>query len=161
MLDVVVVFYTMACLGSDIFELAFQTLVNEVLPQMGRPYAVYRFSLDAEPRFVSEMAESLGLPEHNPVTSQGFAWSGPGRPLFIIGDRALQITCCILSVRAPGPAHSADASGRRKRRAPEPDIAERERWPRSQARLVGRPRGRHLGMVPLCYSGAGCRGGRR
>lgn len=88
--DVVVVFYTAAYLGSDMFELAFRTVVNQVLPQFGRPYTVYRFSLDAEPGFVPEMAESLGLASDNPVTVAGFAWSGPGRPLFLIGDHALE-----------------------------------------------------------------------
>lgn len=146
MLDVVVVFYTMACLGSDIFELAFQTLVNEVLPQMGRPYAVYRFSLDAEPRFVSEMAESLGLPERNPVISQGFAWSGPGRPLFIIGDQALESRGAFSrfmrqSQLIQQTPHAAESGERRR------DIAERERWPRSQSRLLG---GRAVAILAWC-----------
>jgi hypothetical protein len=87
--DVVVVFYRSECVGSDMFELAFHTVVNEMLPQAGRPYTAYRFSLDVEPDFVSEMAESLGLPPDNPVTDAGFAWCGPGRRLFLVGDRAL------------------------------------------------------------------------
>jgi len=90
MVDVVVVFYTAAYLGSEMFELAFRTVVNEVLPRLGRPYAVYRFSLDEEPGFVAEMTESLGLAQDNPVTVAGFAWSGPGRRLFLIGDRAFE-----------------------------------------------------------------------
>ena len=89
MVDVIVVFYSSACLGSEMFELAFQTVVNEVLPELEHPYAVYRFSLDAEPDFVGEMAESLGVPQDDPVTVAGFAWSGPGRRLFLIGDKAL------------------------------------------------------------------------
>jgi hypothetical protein len=36
------------------------------------------------------MATSLGLPVDNPVTVAGFAWSGPGRRLFVIGDDALE-----------------------------------------------------------------------
>jgi hypothetical protein len=88
--DVVVVFYTAAYLGSEMFEFAFRTVVNQVLPQAGRPYTVYRFSLDDEPGFVPEMATSLGLPADNPVTVAGFAWSGPGRRLFVIGDHALE-----------------------------------------------------------------------
>ncbi len=90
MVDVVVVFYTAAYRGSEMFEFAFRTVVNEVLPQAGRPYTVYRFSLDAEPGFVPEMATSLGLPADNPVTAAGFAWSGPGRRLFLLGDHALE-----------------------------------------------------------------------
>ncbi len=90
MVDVVAVFYSAACLGSEVFEFAFHNLVNEVLPQMGRPYTLYRFSLDAEPDFVVEMAESLGLMEGNAVTAGGFAWSGPGRRLILIGDHALE-----------------------------------------------------------------------
>jgi len=90
LVDVVVVFYTAASPGSEMFEFAFRTVVNEMLPRLGRPYAVYRFSLDEEPGFVAEMTESLGLAEDNPVTVAGFAWSGPGRRLFLIGDRALE-----------------------------------------------------------------------
>src|SRR5271169_5687003 len=90
MVDVVVVFYTAAYLGSEKFAFAFRTVVNEVLPQLGRPYTAYRFSLDDEPHFVTEMSESLGLPQDNPVTVAGFAWSGPGRRLFLLGDHALE-----------------------------------------------------------------------
>src|SRR5262249_10083327 len=36
--DVVVVFYSAAYLGSDMFEFAFKTVVNQALPQRGRPY---------------------------------------------------------------------------------------------------------------------------
>jgi hypothetical protein len=90
LVDVVVVFYTAAYLGSEMFKFAFRTVVNEVLPKAGRPYAIYRFSLDDEPGFVPEMAISLGLPADNPVTVAGFAWSGPGRRLFVIGDDALE-----------------------------------------------------------------------
>ena len=90
MVDVVVVFYTAAYRGSAMFEYALNTVVNEVLPRAGRPYTVYRFSLDDEPGFVPEMAVSLGLPPDNPVTAAGFSWSGPGRRLFLIGDRALE-----------------------------------------------------------------------
>ena len=90
MVDVVVVFYTAAYTGSDMFTFAFRTVVNEALPQQRRPYTVYRFSLDAEPDFVAEMSASLGLPPNNPVTVAGFAWSGPGRRLFVIGDRAME-----------------------------------------------------------------------
>ncbi|HLJ22390.1 MAG TPA: hypothetical protein VKU84_19435 [Stellaceae bacterium] len=90
MVDVVVVFYSAACLGSAMFQRAYRTVVNEMLPQLGRPYAVYRFSLDAEPGFVAEMAESLGLGDGNPITSAGFSWSGPGRRPFLIGDRAFE-----------------------------------------------------------------------
>ncbi|MGH7124730.1 MAG: hypothetical protein ACREFI_10185 [Stellaceae bacterium] len=88
--DVVVVFYTAAYCRSEMFEYAFRTVVNQVLPAAGRPYTVYRFSLDAEPGFVPEMTTSLGLPTDNPVTTTGFAWSGPGRRLFLLGDRALE-----------------------------------------------------------------------
>src|SRR5262249_44901882 len=90
MVDVVVVFYSVAYLGSEMFRFAYRTVVNQVLPQLGRPYTVYRFSLDSEPGFVAEMAESLGLPLDNPVTVAGFAWSGPGRRLFVLGDHAFQ-----------------------------------------------------------------------
>lgn len=90
LVDVVVVFYSTAYLGSEMFNFAFRTVVNEVLPQTRRPYTVYRFSLDDEPEFVPEMAASLGLPLDNPVTRAGFAWSGPGRRLLVIGDRAMQ-----------------------------------------------------------------------
>src|SRR5579859_1910660 len=79
MVDVVVVLYTAAYLGTEMFEFAFRTVVNEVLPHLGRPYTIYRFSLDDEPEFVPEMATSLGLPADNPVTVAGFAWSGPGQ----------------------------------------------------------------------------------
>ena len=89
MVDVVVVLYTAAYLGTEMFEFAFRTVVNEVLPHLGRPYTVYRFSLDDEPEFVTEMATSLGLPPDNPVTVAGFAWSGPGRRMFLLGDKAL------------------------------------------------------------------------
>lgn len=90
LVDVVVVFYSAAYLGSEMFNFAFRTVVNEVLPQTRRPYTVYRFSLDDEPEFVPEMAASLGLPMDNPITRAGFAWSGPGRRLLLIGDRAMQ-----------------------------------------------------------------------
>lgn len=90
LVDVVVVLYTAAYVGSEMFKFAFRTVVNEVLPKARRPYTVYRFSLDDEPGFVAEMAASLGLPLDNPVTEAGFAWSGPGRRLFVIGDRAME-----------------------------------------------------------------------
>ena len=90
MVDVVVVFYASAYLGSDMFEFAFRTVVNELLPRLGRPYTVYRFSLDAEPGFVPEMVTALGLAMDNAVTVAGFAWSGPGRRPFILGDRAFE-----------------------------------------------------------------------
>jgi hypothetical protein len=90
MVDVVVVFHTAAYLGTEMFEFAFRTVVNDVLPHLERPYTIYRFSLDDEPEFVPEMAISLGLPPDNPVTLAGFAWSGPGRRLFLLGDNALQ-----------------------------------------------------------------------
>src|SRR5690349_5223041 len=67
MVDVVVVFYTTAYLATEMFEFAFRTVVNDVLPNLGRPYTVYRFSLDDEPEFVAEMATTLGLPSDNPV----------------------------------------------------------------------------------------------
>ena len=89
MVDVVVVFYRAAYQEAAAFQRAFRTVVNDMLPHLGRPYAVYRFSLDAEPGFVKEMAESLGLAEGDPITGAGFAWSGPGRRLFLVGDRAL------------------------------------------------------------------------
>ena len=147
MVDVIVVFYRAAYLGSEMFELAFQTVVNEVLPQMGRPYAVYRFSLDAEPRFVSEMAESLGLPRDNPVTAAGFAWSGPGRRLLIIGDRALQS-------RAAFSRFLRESLDSGQGGARQVDFAELER-PRqrelgSRASLLGR---RALAVVAWCLFG--------
>jgi hypothetical protein len=158
MVDVVVVFYTAAYLGSEMFDFAFQTVVNEVLPQLSRPYSVYRFSLDAEPRFVSEMAESLGLVGDNPVTAAGFAWSGPGRPLLIIGDRALQsrsafsrfLRQSLESRQAP----LADKSGARRS-----DFAElerpRERASGSRARLLG---GRTLAVLAWCLFGTAALG---
>jgi hypothetical protein len=158
MVDVVVVFYTVAYLGSQMFELAFQTVVNEVLPQMGRPYAVYRFSLDAEPRFVAEMAESLGLPGDNPVTAAGFAWSGPGRPLLIIGDRALEsrgafsrfLRQSLESQQAP----QARNVGARQLDFAEPERP-RERMPRSRGRLLG---GRALAVLAWCLFGTAALG---
>jgi hypothetical protein len=89
-LDVVVVFHSIAHSGSDAFQFAFRTMMQEVLPQLGRPYVVYRFSLDAEPTFVMEMAECLGLPANSAVTGAGILWSGPRRRLSLIGDRAFQ-----------------------------------------------------------------------
>lgn len=147
MVDVVVVFYRAAYLGSEMFEAAFQMVVNELLPRMGRPYAVYRFSLDAEPRFVSEMAESLGLPRDNPVTAAGFAWSGPGRRLLVIGDRALQSRTALsrflresLDSRQGGARQSDFAELERRR----------ERELRLQASLLGR---RALAIVAWCLFG--------
>jgi len=147
MVDVAVVFYRAAYLGSQMFELAFQTVVNEVLPQMGRPYAVYRFSLDTEPGFVAEMAESLGLPGDNPVTAAGFAWSGPGRPLLIIGDRALEsrtafsrfLRQSLESQQAPLPGRG----GARQWDFAEPEHL-RERAPRLRGRWLG---GRALAVL--------------
>ncbi len=89
-LDVVVVFHSIAHSGSDAFQFAFRTMMQEVLPQLGRPYIAYRFSLDAEPTFVMEMAECLGLPANSAVTGAGILWSGPRRRLSLIGDRAFQ-----------------------------------------------------------------------
>jgi hypothetical protein len=89
-LDVVVVFHSIAHSGSDAFQFAFRTMMQEVLPQLGRPYVAYRFSLDAEPTFVTEMAECLGLPANSAVTGAGILWSGPRRRLSLIGDRAFQ-----------------------------------------------------------------------
>lgn len=158
MVDVVVVFYTAAYLGSEIFERTFQTVVNEVLPQMSRPYTVYRFSLDAEPDFVAEMAESLGMPGDNPVTATGFAWSGPGRPLLIIGDRALQSRAAfsrfLRQSRNSEQSPSAADSGARRR-----DVAEfersRGRAPRSHAKLLG---GRVLAILAWCLFGTAALG---
>jgi len=158
MVDVVVVFYTAAYLGSEIFERSFQTVVNEVLPHMSRPYTVYRFSLDAEPDFVAEMAESLGLPGDNPVTAAGFAWSGPGRPLFIIGDRALQSRAAfsrfLRQSHSSEPSPSAADSGARRW-----DVAEvehpRRRMPRSNTRRLG---GRALAILAWCLFGTAALG---
>lgn len=88
--DVVVVFHSIAHSGSDAFQFAFRTMMQEVLPRLGRPYVAYRFSLDAEPTFVTEMAECLGLPANSAVTGAGILWSGPRRRLSLIGDRAFQ-----------------------------------------------------------------------
>ena len=88
--DVVVVFHSIAHSGSDAFQFAFHTMMQEVLPRLGRPYVAYRFSLDAEPGFVTEMAECLGLPVDNAVTGAGLFWSGPRRRLSLIGDRAFE-----------------------------------------------------------------------
>jgi len=147
MVDVVVVFYRAAYLGSEMFELAFQTVVNELLPQMGRPYAVYRFSLDAEPRFVSEMAESLGLPRDNPVTAAGFAWSGPGRRLLIIGDRALQSRAAFSRFFRESP--DSEQGGGRQSGFAELERS-RQRESRSRASLLGR---RALAIVAWCLFG--------
>jgi len=87
-LDVVVVFHSIAHSGSDAFQFAFHTMMQEILPRLGRPYVAYRFSLDAEPSFVTEMAECLGLPADQAVTGAGILWSGPRRRLSLIGDRA-------------------------------------------------------------------------
>jgi len=89
-LDVVVVFHSIAHSGSDAFQFAFHTMMQEILPRLGRPYVAYRFSLDAEPGFVTEMAECLGLPVDNAVTGAGLFWSGPRRRLSLIGDRAFE-----------------------------------------------------------------------
>jgi len=158
MVDVVVVFYRTAYLGAEMFELAFQTVVNEVLPQMGRPYTVYRFSLDSEPGFVSEMAESLGLPGDNPVTAAGFAWSGPGRALLIIGDRALESRAAFSrflrqsldSQRAP-TAHTGGARRSEFAELERPRGGER----RSTARLLG---GRALAVLAWCLFGTAALG---
>jgi hypothetical protein len=159
MVDVIVVFYTAAYLGSDMFQLAFQTVVNEVLPQISRPYTVYRFCLDAEPSFVGEMAESLGLPHDNPVTVAGFAWSGPGRRLLLIGDRALESRAAFSrflrrSVTAQQQMPPAGVSGARQR-----DTAglehPRERTPRPRTRFLG---GRALTILAWCLFGTAALG---
>jgi hypothetical protein len=159
MVDVIVVFYTAAYLGSDMFQLAFQTVVNEVLPQISRPYTVYRFCLDAEPSFVGEMAESLGLPHDNPVTVAGFAWSGPGRRLLLIGDRALESRAAFSrflrrSVTAQQQMPPAGVSGARQR-----DTASLEhpceRTPRPRTRLLG---GRALTILAWCLFGTAALG---
>ncbi|HXP77406.1 MAG TPA: hypothetical protein VN823_24945 [Stellaceae bacterium] len=158
MVDVIVVFYSSACLGSELFELAFQTVVNEVLPELERPYAVYRFSLDAEPAFVSEMAESLGLPEDDPVSIAGFAWSGPGRRLFLIGGRALASRAALsLSLRrnlTPQPAPFAGESDARRRDV-ESVEGPREQAPRPQARRLA---GRVLAILAWCLLGTAALG---
>ena len=89
-LDVIVVFHSIAHSGSDAFQFAFRTMIQEVLPRLGRPYVAYRFSLDAEPSFVTEMAECLGLPSDSVVTGAGIFWSGPRRRLSLMGDRAFE-----------------------------------------------------------------------
>jgi hypothetical protein len=153
MVDVVVVFYTAAYLGSEMFDFAFQTVVNEVLPQMSRPYAVYRFSLDAEPHFVSKMTESLGLAGDNPVTVAGFAWSGPGRPLLIIGDRALQSRSAFARFLRQS-LESQQAPLASKGGARQTDFAAferpRERASGSRARLLG---GRAFAVLAWCLLG--------
>jgi hypothetical protein len=158
MVDVAVVFYRAAYLGSQMFDLAFQTVVNEVLPQMGRPYAVYRFSLDAEPGFVAEMAESLGLPGDNPVTAAGFAWSGPGRPLLIIGDRALESRTAFSRFLRQGlesqQAPLANKGGTRQWDFTEPERP-RERAPRLRGRWLG---GRALAVLAWCLFGTAALG---
>ncbi len=161
MVDVIVVFYSAEYLDSEMFQVAFQTVVNEVLPQIGRPYTVYRFSLDAEPSFVAEMTESLGLPRDNPVTNAGFAWSGPGRRLFIIGDRALESRAAFSrflrrslgaqqqappALESTAPPRHLESFQRENRRA---------RPERSRAPLLGR---RALVIVAWCLFGSAALG---
>jgi hypothetical protein len=159
MVDVIVVFYTAAYLDSDMFQLAFQTVINEVLPHISRPYTVYRFCLDAEPSFVGEMAESLGLPHDNPVTVAGFAWSGPGRRLLLIGDRALESRAAFSrflrrSLMAQQQMPTAGVNGARRH-----DTADfegpRERAPRPRARFLG---GRALTILAWCLFGTAALG---
>ena len=155
MVDVVVVFYAAAYLGSDMFEFAFGTVVNELLPRLGRPYTVYRFSLDAEPGFVPEMVTSLGLPTDNAVTVAGFAWSGPGRRIFILGDRAFESPAIFQRYLRRGLAgEPADASrageGRRQL------IASLESEPRRRA--VKPWGGRALAVVAWCLFGSAALG---
>jgi hypothetical protein len=154
MVDVVVVFYTVAYCRSEMFEYAFRTVVNQVLPQAGRPYAVYRFSLDDEPDFVPEMTTSLGLPTDNPVTSAGFAWSGPGRRLFLLGDRALESQAVFQRSLRRGlsgqPAVHSQASAARRQPA-----ASLERHRRGAARPWG---GRALAVLAWCLFGTAALG---
>ncbi len=154
MVDVVVVFYTAAYLGTEMFEFAFRTVVNEVLPHLGRPYTLYRFSLDDEPEFVSEMATSLGLPLDNPVTVAGFAWSGPGRRIFLLGDRALQSPAVFQrSLRrslAGEPAQVPRANVDRRQPA-----ANLERPPRDVVRTWG---GRAIAILAWCLFGTAALG---
>src|SRR5437667_5090759 len=144
MVDVIVVFYSGEYLDSEMFQVAFQTVVNEVLPQIGRPYTVYRFSLDAEPSFVGEMSESLGLPQDNPVTNAGFAWSGPGRRLFIIGDRALESRAAFSRFLRRSLGAQQQAPPARESAAPPRHLESfqreyrREQPERSRAPLLGR-----------------------
>jgi hypothetical protein len=158
MVDVIVVFYTSAYVTSNMFQLAFQTVVNEVLPQIGRPYAAYRFSLDAEPSFVAEMAESLGLPQDDPITVAGFAWSGPGRRLFLIGDRALESrTTFDRALRVRQVSQQLPFAGERGSR--DRDIAgferSHERTPRPRMPLWG---ARALAILAWCLFGTAALG---
>jgi hypothetical protein len=161
MVDVIVVFYSAEYLDSEMFQVAFQTVVNEVLPQIGRPYAAYRFSLDAEPGFVAEMAEALGLPRDNPVTNAGFAWSGPGRRLFIIGDRALESRAAFSrflrrSLGAQQQAPLARESGASPRHLESFQRENRRARPeRSRAPLLGR---RALVIMAWCLFGSAALG---
>lgn len=149
LVDVVVVLYTAAYLGSEMFKFAFRTVVNEVLPQTRRPYTVYRFSLDDEPEFVPEMVASLGLPLDNPVTQAGFAWSGPGRRLFVIGDRALQSSSVFQrALRRNLTGEAADNPRAVTRRDP---AASRDRPYRGALRPWS---GRVLAIVAWCLFGS-------
>ena len=89
MVDVIVVFYSGEYLDSEMFQVAFQTVVNEVLPQIGRPYTVYRFSLDAEPGFVTETwwlpTGTLGMLKL-PLASVSAAYSEPSLLRTVIGQ---------------------------------------------------------------------------
>jgi hypothetical protein len=161
MVDVIVVFYSAEYLDSEMFQVAFQTVVNEVLPQIGRPYAAYRFSLDAEPSFVAEMAEALGLPRDNPVTNAGFAWSGPGRQLFIIGDRALESRAAFsrflrrsLGAQQQAPLARESAASPRHLESFQRENR-RARPERSRAPLLGR---RALVIVAWCLFGSAALG---
>src|SRR5262249_32091132 len=90
MVDVVGGFYSAAYLGSEMFRFAYRTVVNQVLPQLGRPSPAYPFSLASGPASVARLPRGLGFPLDNPVTVAGFAGSGPGRRLFVLGDHAFQ-----------------------------------------------------------------------
>ena len=150
LVDVVVVLYTAAYVGSDMFKFAFRTVVNEVLPKGRRPYTVYRFSLDDEPDFVAEMAASLGLPLDNPVTEAGFAWSGPGRRLVVIGDRAMESPSVFQrSLRRSLSGEAADKPGAIDTRRE--SAASRDRPYRGAVRPRG---GRVLAIVAWCLFGS-------
>lgn len=153
--DVVVVFHSIAQSGSDAFQFAFHTMMQEVLPRLGRPYVAYRFSLDAEPSFVRDMAECLGLPADSAVTGSGMLWSGPRRRLSLMGDRAfasrvafsqsLPAVLASQQVRLPSsalPLASAPA-------APRPATAERAAPPKPPASVTRR----RLTAVTLLLAG--------